>query len=272
MTLVITPNGKIFNFDLKASHWQIPGEYPIILQSAEIKGTMDNDKLMTEYMSGELYGGKFDGDLSLIWADKVDLIVSIQLDNVNSGQLLQSADQKVITGKMDYKGVLKINDLANENLWPNAYIKADFRFKNGVIYKADLEKASSLINKKGTKGGQTRFDEFKGKIFAESGNIQLNKVEISSSALAAEGHLKVTRNNKLDGEIDVGLNNTKGILSIPLKISGTVNQPSLRPTNEAMAGAAIGTAILPGIGTALGVKAGKVVTWFKNMMNKDKQK
>lgn len=273
MNLIVIPNGEMFDFDLQASNWRIPSEYPIVLQSAEIKGTFDDNKLVTKQMTGELYGGKFDGDLSLIWADKLDLIASIHLNKVDSGKFLQSAGQKIITGKMDYKGVLKINDLASENLWPNTWIKADFSFKNGVIYKADLEKASSLINKKGTKGGKTRFDEFKGKIFAESGNIQLKELEISSSALAAQGHLKINRNNKLNGEIDVGFNNTKGILTVPLKISGTVNEPSLRPTNEAMAGAAIGTVILgPGVGTALGVKAGKVVTWFKELMNRDKKK
>ena len=271
MTLIVTPNSGIFDFNLKASNWRIPSKYPIVLQSAEIKGTLDDTRLVTEQMTGKLYGGKFDGDLSLIWADRVDLIASLHLNNVDSGKLLQSTDQKIITGKMDYRGVLKINDLASENLWLNTYIKADFSFKNGVIYKADLEKASSLVNKKGTKGGQTRFDKFKGEIFSQNGNIQLKNIEISSSALAAQGYLKVNKQNNLNGEIDVGFNNTNGILAVPLKISGTVNEPSLRPTNEAMAGAAIGTAILPGIGTAIGVKAGKVVSWFKDMMNKDRE-
>ena len=271
MTLVITPRNGIFNFDLKANNWQTPGEFSVVFQSADITGTMDDSKLVSEQMTGELYGGKFDGKLSLMWSDNVDLIASIQLNGVDSGKLLQSAGQKIITGKMDYKGTLKINDMSSSDIWLNTYMNADFSFKNGVIYKADLEKASSLVNKNGTKGGQTRFDEIKGNIFSASGNIQLENIEISSSALAAQGYLKVSRNNKLAGEVDVGLNNTQGILSIPLKISGVVDEPTLRPTNEAMAGAAIGTAILPGIGTALGVKAGKVVSWFKNLMNDDEE-
>ncbi|MDH5436182.1 MAG: AsmA-like C-terminal region-containing protein, partial [Gammaproteobacteria bacterium] len=272
MTLVITPYNEIFRFDLQASNWKIPGEYSIVLKSADVKGTLNNAKLVTSEMKGELYGGSFNGNLSLMWSDKINLNSSIRLDNVDSGKLLQSAGQKIITGKMDYKGILNINDMGSGDTWPNTYIKADFRFKNGVIHKADLEKASSLVNKNGTRGGQTRFDEFKGKIFSESGNMQLKNIEISSSALAAQGYLKVSRNNKLDGEVDVGLNNTKGILSIPLKISGVIDEPTLRPTNEAMAGAAIGTAILPGIGTALGVKVGKAVSWFKNVIKEDKDK
>jgi len=272
MTLTITPDGDVFAFNLTASNWTIPGVYPIELQSTEITGTLYDDKLVTKNISGELYGGRFNGDLSLMWPDQVSLITSLELTDVDSGMLLQSTGKKIITGKMDYKGVLKVSDLVSHNLWLNTWIKADFRFKNGVIYKADLEKASSLMEKKETREDKTRFENFRGRIFADRGNITLDKLEISSSALAAAGKLKVNKNNNLDGELDVGLNNTKGILTVPIKISGTVDTPSLRPTNEAMAGAAVGTAVLgPGIGTALGVKAGKAVSWFKSLINKEKQ-
>ena len=85
--------------------------------------------------------------------------------------------------------------------------------------------------------------------------------------------MNINHKNYLDGEIEVGVNNSKGILTVPLSISGTVDEPVIRPTKEPMVGGAVGTAILgPGIGTALGVKAGKAYNWFKELLQSDEKK
>jgi hypothetical protein len=44
-----------------------------------------------------------------------------------------------------------------------------------------------------------------------------------------------------------------------LNVAGTVQSPSLMPTGGTMAGAAIGTAVLPGIGTGVGAAAGQML-------------
>ena len=49
---------------------------------------------------------------------------------------------------------------------------------------------------------------------------------------------------------------TASLVATPLAISGTVDDPVVRPSKAALAGAAVGTAILPGVGTAIGAKAG----------------
>jgi phage tail tape-measure protein len=44
---------------------------------------------------------------------------------------------------------------------------------------------------------------------------------------------------------------------MPMVVSGTLNEPVVRPSGSALAGAAVGTAILgPGLGTAIGVRVG----------------
>ena len=42
-------------------------------------------------------------------------------------------------------------------------------------------------------------------------------------------------------------------------VAGTVQSPMLYPTGASMAGAAIGTVLLPGVGTGLGAKAGQAI-------------
>jgi uncharacterized protein (DUF697 family) len=74
--------------------------------------------------------------------------------------------------------------------------------------------------------------------------------------LTASGNLK-SFNRKLDGEIAVDL--VDGVIGVPLKIGGTASEPELSLTGAALTGAAIGSAVLPGVGTAIGARVGQQV-------------
>jgi len=60
----------------------------------------------------------------------------------------------------------------------------------------------------------------------------------------------------LAGWLDVDVKNTVGLVSMPMNVSGSVSEPIVRPSKSALAGAAVGTAVLGPLGTALGVKIG----------------
>jgi phage tail tape-measure protein len=49
------------------------------------------------------------------------------------------------------------------------------------------------------------------------------------------------------------------VVGVPLKIGGTVSDPELSMTGAALTGAAIGSAVLPGVGTAIGARVGQQV-------------
>ncbi|PZO13319.1 MAG: hypothetical protein DCF26_17210 [Burkholderiales bacterium] len=57
------------------------------------------------------------------------------------------------------------------------------------------------------------------------------------------------------GRLEVG----GGLVEVPFSVQGPTQQPSFSVAWEVLAGAAIGTAVLPGIGTVLGAKIGGVV-------------
>ncbi len=77
------------------------------------------------------------------------------------------------------------------------------------------------------------------------------------------------RLDNLTGEVDVGLRGVAAVVGIPVRVAGTVDEPQLRPTTAALAGAAAGTVILgPGLGTVVGVKAGQAVKRFTRFVKR----
>jgi hypothetical protein len=58
------------------------------------------------------------------------------------------------------------------------------------------------------------------------------------------------------GRLSVDLSTSKGAVGVPLAVGGTVDEPSVMLTRGAMVGAALGTLIAPGAGTAAGMASG----------------
>jgi hypothetical protein len=79
---------------------------------------------------------------------------------------------------------------------------------------------------------------------------------LSSGALSAKGNVSISATQALKGRIDVDLARSRGTVGVPLEVGGTVDDPTVLPTRGAMLGAAVGTLIAPGAGTAVGATAG----------------
>ncbi len=58
----------------------------------------------------------------------------------------------------------------------------------------------------------------------------------------------------LSGEVKVEVKNSASMVAIPMNVSGTLDSPTVFPTKSALIGGALGTAVLPGAGTAAGVQ------------------
>jgi hypothetical protein len=92
--------------------------------------------------------------------------------------------------------------------------------------------------------------------------VRLKNLKVASGALDAKANVDVSAAKQLSGRVDVELKGTKGLVGVPLAVSGTVADPVLMPTKGALAGAAIGTVLLPGVGTSLGTSIGDKVGKF----------
>jgi hypothetical protein len=86
--------------------------------------------------------------------------------------------------------------------------------------------------------------------------VHLSNLVATSGALSATGTVSIAANRSLNGRVSVDLASSKGALGVPLVVGGTLDDPSVTLTRGAIVGAAVGTLIVPGAGTAAGATAG----------------
>jgi hypothetical protein len=123
------------------------------------------------------------------------------------------------------------------------------------ILRFDLDKAIKTAGKE--HDGQTPLDGITGTLETQNtpdGMISLFKdIETKSGALSATGKGKLF-NRHIDAEFAIDI--VKGVVGVPLKVTGPVNHITVSIPGGAIAGAVVGTAVLPGVGTVIGARIG----------------
>jgi hypothetical protein len=136
--------------------------------------------------------------------------------------------------------------------------RTTFSVKPATLTRLDIAKAVSTAGI--SRGGTTALDELTGTLdtqATEDGTVlQYTNLKASSGMLRVSGSLRLF-NRKMDGDVAVDL--VDGVVGVPLKIGGTVSDPEVSLTGAALTGAAIGSAVLPGVGTAIGARVGQQV-------------
>ena len=91
------------------------------------------------------------------------------------------------------------------------------------------------------------------------GTYRFTRLKISSGVLAADGNVNISPKKELSGRVNAQVKALGATAGVPLNLAGTTQSPRLYPTGGTMAGAAIGTVLLPGVGTGIGAKAGQAL-------------
>ena len=260
VTGTLVPRGREFTLDLSAQNWKLPAGPPIMLSSLAASGVVNADGLTLSTIDGRLYDGSVTGKLAVGWKKDWTVAGNFDVRQVEIGPLVALfSKETTLSGRLLASPVIDMRAPSAAQLAEAISVESDFKVENGVLYKVDLAAAPKvLFNKDAMKGGDTRFDQFSGHLSVDPAGYHLTGLEISSGAIKAQGELSISPKQELSGRIDVAVRGTSGLVSTPLAVSGTVQDPTLFPTKAAMAGAAAGTALLgPGVGTTIGMKAGQ---------------
>lgn len=151
------------------------------------------------------------------------------------------------------------------------HTRTRFSVKPAALTRIDLAKAVSTAGI--SRGGRTPLDELSGTLDTQGTDdgvvLKYTNLKARSGVLTATGNVRLF-NRKIDGDVAVDV--VDGVVGVPLKVAGTVDEPEVSLTGAALTGAAIGTAVLPGVGTAIGARIGQQVERMFGGKKDDKAK
>lgn len=230
---------------------------PLRFDEIKVQVTARPEHLELRSIEAKLYGGKLSGTASI---DRDDTLLTAEaaVAGIAVQPLVEALSNEVLfTGSMDSeaKFSMRLDDF--ERFPENMRLASSFHLHNGVLSKVDLVQAASNPGKVYAKGGATRFDDLSGLLNVDASGYHFKSLKIASGSLNAEGKIDISPSLQLNGMLDADIKGTIGLVSMPMVVSGTLDDPLVRPSGTALAGAAVGTALLgPGIGTAVGIKIG----------------
>ncbi|HHH36615.1 MAG TPA: hypothetical protein ENK48_07285 [Gammaproteobacteria bacterium] len=243
-----------------------PAQDQSLFSFEEIQSDFDLSAKMLENREVTIaaYGGRISGSTTLHWDPEWHLGAKLEARDIDSAALLENvSDEKIISGEFSGRVSLSLAGRTLARMLDNPAIEGRFHFRDGIFYKADLEQAGVKSDPDAIADGQTPFHEFSGKTRIAQGIIEIEDIKLTSSAMQATGNISVDREQRLQGQLTLGIRKTAALTSVPMIVSGTTREPHLRPSNSVLLGGVVGTTILgPGVGTAVGIKVGEGVEKF----------
>ena len=249
--------GPEWTLTLEAQDWQVPLGPPLRFDRLQAAGRITGGKLDIGSFSAALYGGTAAGRAELAWQKGWRLGGEIKLAGVDIAALTQSLKLKsALSGKLNASGPFRAQAAKPAGLGEAFQSEIAFEVRNGVLHGFDLASAAQSLLKGGAGGGSTQFDQLTGAVKVQGRAFKLQNVRVTSGALKALGNVDISPSKQLAGRIDTEIKGTGGLVGVPLAVSGTLDAPVLLPTKGSMAGAVVGTVLLPGVGTSIGSTVG----------------
>lgn len=239
--------------NIEARDWSLPLGPPMKFDELKVNGFATPVSLDLRQIESKLYQGKIGGAMEIGWQKGLRMKGQLEVDAVELRELvpLFSPSAK-ISGRLNAKPVFSGETAKPEQIAAAMRLETPFDVRNGVLQGIDLQRAATQLIKRES-GGETRFDTLTGHFAMDRGTQRITNLKVASGSLGAEGNVTIAPDKSLSGRVNAQV---AGALVVPLNISGTVDSPMALPTGASLAGAALGTAVLPGVGTSVGAKVG----------------
>lgn len=250
-------DSSAWRLTLDAADWLLPAGPPLRFASLKASGRVTAGKLTLGDINAALYGGKLSGKAELAWVKNWRLAGDAKLEGIDIMPVTQALKVKAaLSGKLDASGPFSAQAAKPAGLADAVNADVGFAVRNGVLQGFDLAAATQSLLKGRAGSGSTQFDQLTGKVKVQGRAYKLRDVKVASGALQAAGNVDISATKQLSGRIDTALKGSGGLVGVPLAVSGTLDKPVLMPTTGSLAGAAVGSVLLPGVGTSIGASVG----------------
>ena len=227
----------------------------LVFQQLTGNGILNRSGLVTRNTILHAYNGIIQGDTRTRWRPDWSFQGALKARDIEVEKLLAGFQQQhTLAGNFSGQAKVRLAARTFAGLFAKPAIDGHFDLRHGIVYKADLKKASISLSRQDIVGGQTNFRQLSADALINDGRVSLRHIQLKSTILQARGQMTIDQQKQLMGGLEVSLRNTATLVSVPLRIRGSTSTPHLRPTTGALIGGIIGTTVLgPGVGTALGV-------------------
>ena len=205
--------------------------------------------------------GIANGDMQLQTQADGQLLLGgkLKLEGVEVASALTAFNRRpIIAGRASGISTITARGVNVGALAQSLHTQTLLAMSHATLLRFDLDKAIRSLGK--DHAGQTPLDAIAGQIDTQNGpqgmTIAFSNIKARSGVFSASGNATLS-NRHIDAEFAVDL--VGGLVGIPLKVSGPTDQVVVSLPKAAIAGALAGTAVLPGVGTAMGARLGVVV-------------
>jgi hypothetical protein len=245
---------------LEANHWRLPlADASLVFDWLKADGILTGKRLELSKIEGRQYGGTLQGSARIDWTKSWQVSGTAVLAGVDlaAAQRALGRDPR-LSGKLGANAKFSATAKSPDQLAGVLAVDGPFNVAEALYRGVDFSKVGDLTGGMGA-GGTTRFDELRGVLQLRGKHMRINTLCAKSSALRAAGFVDIAPDQTLTGRLDVSVAKTGGFVGVPVALSGTRQDPVVRPTKGYTIGAVVGSVLLPGIGTALGASAGSAI-------------
>lgn len=259
MQIGMTTVGSNRRLTLQARDLQLPVAPPLQFDQLQLTVALNGHKARVERLEANAYGGELVANGELDWNAGWSLSFDADARGLDLETLLLAFDDTSLSGILNGRCQGQMAAAKASALFASREVNCDVLIRDGVVKNADLESAAKVATKQDAGSGDTPFEFCRAEVLLRPASMQLRDIAIRSNVLEGTGDIAVGDDNALDGQIKVAFKKTAGVVGVPLRVSGSLEDPDIMPTRSALAGGAAGTFMLgPGLGTAIGVKVGEV--------------
>ena len=215
----------------------------------------DADRWQTRIQVG---GGTAHGNVGFKTAANGAMHLSGQLapHDIEVASALSSFNRRSpVAGKSSGQTVLSADGKSVGELARSLHTRTRFSVSPATLLRFDLNKAISTGGNE--HDGQTAFQDLTGQLDTQNTDagmrVTFSDIKARAGKYTATGEATVYHGQiNASGNLDL----VEGAIGVPFTLSGPVDNPKASVPPGFFAGAAIGTAVLPGIGTAIGARIG----------------
>jgi len=257
---LVRPEKSAYRITANAKGWKAPVGPPVVFDELNVEGVATLADATFNRITAKLYGGTASGNASIAWQKGMQVKGSFDLQQVELTNLVPILSPGTkISGRLSAKPVFSASAKQAAGLMNALRLATPFDVQSGVFHGVDIQRAAMTLGKQGTSDGETRFDQLSGHLALDQSTYRFTQLRIASGALGAEGQVGVSPKKELSGRVTAQVKALGTSAGIALNVAGTVQSPTVMPTGGTIAGAALGTVLLPGIGTGVGAKAGQML-------------